>query len=148
MRFDIKKLGFINFATAVVLVSAIEVSLILAGAVSPLSELSAANAFFSFLTLAILYSMGWRFSDDKLNESARKGAVSMFAAFLVVIVGVFIGRSVQKPVLGVYAPSESALYMLLLVNLLVNVVIGAIIVSAGAFFARMMKKQAKKRAKK
>jgi len=72
----------------------------------------------------------------------------MFAAFLMVIFGVFIGRAIQVPVLGVYAPSESALYMLLLVNLFINMVIGVIVVSFGAFFGRIFKPRRKTEAKK
>jgi len=58
MCIDMKKLSFVNFAAAAVLVSAVEVLLILAKLVSPLSELSAANMFFSLLTFGILYAMG------------------------------------------------------------------------------------------
>ena len=140
MRMDFKKLSFCNFVFAAVAVSVLEMSLIIAGVVSPLSEMSAANNAFSLLMILLFFAAGWNFSGDKLKESVGKGAVMSFVAYAVVVIGVCAGRALGRPTLGVFVPSQDALYMLLLANIFVNVVLGALFVSLGAFAGRRFKR--------
>jgi len=140
-----KKLEFVHFASAIVLLSVLEVLLILEGIIPPLSEMSSANLIFSLTSLAVLFAIGWRFSDDSLMQSIWKGATAMFSAFIIVIIGVFIGRAANKPLLGIIVPSDLTLYLVLLVNLFINMVVGAVVVAAGAFIGRIVQKKEKER---
>ena len=139
MHIDLKKFNFCNFVFAAAAVSVIEILLILAGIVSPLSEMSPANNMFSLLMLFLFFAAGWNFSGDRLRESVGKGVIMSSVAYLIIVIGVCAGRALGRPTLGVFVPSQDILYMLLLLNLFVNLVLGAVFVSLGAFFGRRFK---------
>jgi|GEM_PF-6561965 len=147
MCIDMKKLGFVHFALIVVLLSLLRVLLVLAGFIPPLSEMSLWNTIFFILTFIVIFAMGWRFYEDRWFDSAYKGAVTMAAAFLVVVAGLLIGRILGKQVLGLSIPTNFALFIVVVLNLLVYMLMGIILVLVGAFFGRMFKRKKKEKAK-
>jgi hypothetical protein len=142
-----KKLEFVHFALAIVLISVLRILLILTGAIPPLSEMSLWNVVFIILEFILLLAIGWRFSDDSIMQSIWKGATAMFSAFIIIIIGVFIGRAANKSLLGIVVPSGLALYLVLLVNLFINMAVGAVVVAVGAFIGRMVQKKEKEKAR-
>jgi len=144
MCIDMKKLRFVHFALAVVLLSSIRIILVLAGIIPLLSEASLWSDGIIALMLITLFAAGWRFYEDKWKSSVYKGAIAMAAAYFVIAAGILIGHAFGKQVLGIPIVSGFSLFLIIIINLFVYMLMGAVAVLVGAFFSRMFRKKEKK----
>jgi hypothetical protein len=114
----------------------IQAGLILGGILPPLSVNSTVNMLFLFARIAIIGYMGWIFSGIGFKEVAIKGGIVTLASVITVYIGIFIGMTMQKTVLGISFISQLDLLFILLIMGIINVMFGAVFAVFGAIIGR------------
>lgn len=125
----------VHFIALIATIAAVHMGLILGNMIEPLSANSLGNILFDVITFTSLFYMGWYLSRAGLKKVAVKGAFAAIASFLVLCAAVFIGHSMQRPVLGVNVASFNMIFVFLFFSGLVNIVLGVFFVVLGAWIA-------------
>ena len=125
----------VHFIVLIAAIAAVHMGLILGNMVEPLSVNSSGNILFDVITFTALFYMGWYLSRAGLKKVALDGTIAVVASFLVLCATVFIGHSMQRPVLGVNVASFNMIFVLLFFSGLVNIVLGVFFVVLGAWIA-------------
>lgn len=104
----------IRIIALMIALTGIRAGLILGGILPPLSVNSSVNTFFLLANIAIIGYTGWIFSGIGFKEAAIKGGIVTLAAVITVYLGIFIGMTMHKPVLGISFTSQLDLLFILL----------------------------------
>ncbi len=128
-----KEIHIIAFMIAL---TGIQTGLILGGILPPLSANSSSNTLFLLARIAIIGYMGWIFSGHGFKEAAIKGGIVTLASVITIYVGIFIGMTMHKPVLGISFASQPYLLFNLLFMGIINIVFGAVFAVLGALIGR------------
>lgn len=118
----------------------IQAGLILAGILPPLSVNSSVNTLFLLVRIAIIGYTGWIFSGIGFKKVAIKGGIVMLASVITVYIGIFMGMTMHKPVLGLSFTSQLELLFILLFMGIINVMFGAVFAVFGAIIGRKFMK--------
>ncbi|MDO8726493.1 MAG: hypothetical protein Q7J35_10540 [Candidatus Methanoperedens sp.] len=128
-----KEIRIIAFMIAL---TGIRAGLILGGILPPLSVNSSFNTLFLLAHIVIIGYTGWIFSRLGFKEAAIKGGIVTLAAVITIYLGLFIGMTIHKPVLGISFASQLDLVIILLFLGMINVMSGAVIAVIGAMIGR------------
>lgn len=120
--------------------AAIQAGLILGGILPPMSVNSLGNVLFNIARLSIIAYAGWARSLQGFKDAVKYGAIAALVGVIVIFAAIFIGMSINIPVLGVAFPSQSYLMLFLIVMAIANVFLGAIVAVIGAWLGRKFKK--------
>jgi len=96
----------IRIVAFMIVLTGIRAGLILGGILPPLSVNSSVNTLFLLANIVIFGYTGWIFSGIGFKEAAKKGGIVALAAVITVYLGIFIGMTVDKPVLGMSFASQ------------------------------------------
>jgi len=133
-----KKLTFMHFLLALVLVSIIESGLVLGGFIPPISTYSPGNLIFIFLKLILIVISAVYFYKLGVKKCTVNGAIlGLVTSFIVALLS-FIGKGYGKPVLGLNVPGN---YYWLMIGFIVlqNVILGAVVAALSCWIARKIK---------
>ncbi len=130
----------IRIIALVIALTGIQAGLILGGILPPLSVNSSVNTLFLLARIAIIGYTGWIFSGLGFKEAAIKGGIVTLAAVITVYLGIFIGMTMHKPVLGISFASRFYLLFDLLFMGIINVMFGAVFAVIGALIGRKFMK--------
>ncbi|MFZ2410447.1 MAG: hypothetical protein WAW23_02635 [Candidatus Methanoperedens sp.] len=125
----------IRIIALMVALTGIQAGLIIGGILPSLSVNSSVNTFFLLARIAIIGYTGWIFSGG-FKEAAIKGGIVTLAAVITVYLGIFIGMTMHKPVLGISFASRLDLLFILLLMGIINVMFGAVFAVIGAMIGR------------
>ncbi|MEM3369768.1 MAG: hypothetical protein QW783_04080 [Candidatus Micrarchaeia archaeon] len=132
----------------IVAITAFQMFLILLGFLPPLSTGGLLNALFNLIIFALLFLLGYLFSQKGLKHAAKMGGLAMVLSVIIAYIALFIGRLFGKSVLGLPTPSDAMLLIQLFILLVVNVIIGAVVAVAGSLVGNIFKpKQGKRKSK-
>lgn len=126
----------IRIIALMVVLTGIRAGLILGGILPPLSVNSLVNTLFLLVHIVIFGYTGWIFSGIGFKEAAKKGGIVALAAVIIVYLGIFIGMTVDKPVLGMSFASQLEFLLSLLFLGIINVIFGAVFAIIGAIIGR------------
>lgn len=130
------KILFVAFS-----LSALESLLILTGAITPLATYSPTNLVFLLLRLGLVVYAGWALARD-YKQAVFYGAGVSLASSITMAAFVFLGRMLNKPVLGLsVGGGEFALVNLALV-LLLNIILSSALGGVVAALALLLKRKA------
>jgi hypothetical protein len=130
----------IRIIALMIALTGIRAGLILGGILPPLFINSSANTLFLLASIAIIGYTGWTFSGNGFKEAAIKGGIVSLVSIITVYIGLFIGMTVHKPVLGMSYASQLDLLFILLFMGIINVMFGAVIALTGAIIGRKFMK--------
>ena len=130
----------IHIIALMIALTGIQAGLILGGILPPLSTNSSVNTLFLLARLAIIGYTGWIFSGSGFKEAAIKGGIVTLAAVITVYLGIFIGMTINKPVLGISFASRLYLLFNLLFMGIINLMFGTAFAVIGALIGRKFKK--------
>ena len=147
------KMKLFQFASAVVLLSAIETVLVVLGVLPPVLSYSSGNILFSLAKLAIIAYAGIVSAQEGLwwwKKSATNGALLGFAGAAAICVFSLLGSALfGKTVLGLPpVPNIAPLAILLTFTLITNAVLGTIVAAIAGFIAIRVRKPDVNRNKK
>ncbi len=134
----------LRFAAAMALLSVLEVALIFSGLLPPIFSYSPGNIVFALARLSVIAYIAYSGAKNGVVEAAKNGAVLSLASVVAMCLAALAsGLWLKKPVLGISAPSDAALFQILAFLLLGNVILGAAIAVMVAAIAVRIKKSSK-----
>ena len=137
---------FKNLLILFVALTVIEVGLMLAGVLPPLTSGSVINTLFSLAKLAIIAYAGWIFAHQGLKAAAIKGSILMAAGIFVLFLVSIISYAMTPNMLNL--DSVSYLVAAWGLMLLINVLAGIIIAVASALISNFVNKKSRKEKRK
>ena len=131
----------IRIIALMIALTGIRAGLILGGILPPLLVNSSVNTLFLLANIAIIGYTGWIFSRLSFKEAAIKGGIVSLVSVITLYIGLFIGMTMHKPVLGVSYASQLELLLNVLILGIINVMVGAVIALIGAIIGRKFMKK-------
>lgn len=141
---NLEKLKVMHFITIIIILTALQILLIIAGVIPPLASHSIENLFFDFVGFIVIFLMGFALSKHGLKKVALFGACVTTASFIIVCIALIISSYLYRPILGISVPNLVYLTVILLTSLIFNIVLGVIVAIAGAFIKSVFVPKPKK----
>jgi len=128
----------IRIIALMIALAGIQAGLILGGILPPLSINSSVNILFLLARIVIIGYTGWMFSGIGFKEAAIKGGIVALVAVITIYIGIFVGMTMHKPILGISFTSQLHLLLILLFMGIINVMFGAVFAVIGAIIRRKL----------
>jgi hypothetical protein len=120
----------------IAVVAFIQVGLIFAKILPPISANSIGNQIFQLATVGLLAYAGFAYSKDGIKSAAFAGAKLGFISALIILFGAVISKMFfNLPLLGISFPDYFSFALILLAMLVANTVLGMAISCITAFIA-------------
>ncbi len=130
--------GLTRFIVAIAVLTLIEATLIIAGALPPISSYSPGNLLFALAKIAVVIYAGVVFAKQGqgLKKAALNGAIlGLTTALTAVLVSLASKPFFNKPILGLSSPNAETLIVLFAVIIMENAVISGIVAALAAWAA-------------
>jgi len=144
----LRKIKEVQFFALMTLLVAAESILVFAGALPPMMEDHIGHSLFFLLRMVVFLCFAWTLAGKPLVQTLMKGAVIALVGVVTQVIFILIGKVTGQVLLGIAIPSDTLLYIALIISAVINALFGAMIVSTAAWILSQMTPKFAKRSTK